>query len=197
MKRVTLLLLFIGLFAMALAATAQDKKMDMASGSSLRADLNKDLDEVEKKLTDLCNAMPDATLSWRPKSDVDVVRSVSEVFAHVAGSNYFLLGLAGIKSPDGLAKDFEKTYTKKAELVEQLHKSFAFMHDALKNTSDADMNKPAKWFGSETTVGGIFTNTSLHQHEHLGQAIAYARVNGVVPPWTAEELKAAKDKKKD
>jgi hypothetical protein len=29
----------------------------------------------------------------------------------------------------------------------------------------------------------------------LGQSIAYARVNGIVPPWTAEAQKKAAEKK--
>jgi len=31
-------------------------------------------------------------------------------------------------------------------------------------------------------------------HEHLGQLVAYARENGIVPPWTAEAKKAAEKK---
>ncbi len=81
----------------------------------------------------------------------------------------------------------EKTVTEKAKVVEMLKKSFEHVRQALLSKSDADLDSPAKLFGQETTVRDVLLTTVTHMHEHLGQSIAYARMNGVVPPWTAAE----------
>ena len=60
-------------------------------------------------------------------------------------------------------------------------------------TSDADLDKPVKMFGRDTTVRGVMLVAVSHEFEHLGQSIAYARTNGVVPPWTAEQQKRIKE----
>ena len=80
-------------------------------------------------------------------------------------------------------------------MIDALKKSFEHVRLAMLRTTDADLDKPAKFFGSETTVRDVFFNTALHMHEHMGQSIAYARMNKVVPPWTAAEQ--AEQQKKD
>jgi len=157
-----------------------------------RGDFLTQLDATEKKLVDLANAIPDEKYSWRPEEGV---RSVSEVYVHVAGANYFFLSFAGVKPPDGISQDMEKTVTRKADVVEALKKSFAFAREAVMKMTDADLAHPAKMFGQETTVEGVLFVMSLHMHEHLGQSIAYARMNGVVPPWTAAQMKQSSGKK--
>ena len=39
-------------------------------------------------------------------------------------------------------------------------------------------------FGNATTHRGVLVTVLSHLHEHLGQSVAYARMNGVVPPWS-------------
>jgi uncharacterized damage-inducible protein DinB len=140
--------------------------------------------DIEKKLLDLADAMPADKYSWRP---MEGVRSVSEVYIHIAGANYLFPSMVGFKRPDDLVKDAEKNVTDKPKVIEYLKKSFDFIRDAVKKTSDDDLDKAAKLFGDETTVRGVFFEAGLHMHEHFGQSIAYARMNKVVPPWTAAE----------
>jgi uncharacterized damage-inducible protein DinB len=59
--------------------------------------------------------------------------------------------------------------------------------------SEEDLEKPAELFGMKTTVRGTYMLVLSHVHEHLGQSIAYARSNGIVPPWTAEQEKKVKE----
>ena len=40
------------------------------------------------------------------------------------------------------------------------------------------------------SVEGIYLRMIIHSNEHMGQLIAYARMNGIVPPWTAEQMNA-------
>ncbi len=70
-------------------------------------------------------------------------------------------------------------------VVAELKKSFAHIRTAALNCNDADLDRPIKMFGNDTTVRGAFIQALTHLHEHLGQSIAYARINGVVPPWSA------------
>jgi uncharacterized damage-inducible protein DinB len=165
-------------------AQDQPKMAETTPTTGIRAELLNDVMELEKKFVDLAEAMPQGKYSWRPMKGV---RSVSEVYMHVAGANYFLPSFAGIKAPEGMSRDMEKTVTQKAKVVEMLKKSFEHLRQAISSTLDADLDKPAKMFGQETTVRAVLLTTVTHMHEHLGQSIAYARMNKVVPPWTAAQ----------
>ncbi len=145
---------------------------------------------IEKQLLSLAEATPADKFGWRPAPGV---RSISEVYTHIAGSNYFILGLAGIKAPAGLDKDMEKNVTEKSKVIDELKKSFEHVRAGIASLSDADLDKPEKFFGSDSTVRGVLLLAANHEHEHLGQSIAYARMNGIVPPWTAEQQKRMKE----
>jgi len=144
----------------------------------------------EKQILDLAEATPADKYGWRPGAGV---RSISEVYIHLAGANYFLLGSAGIKPPAGLDREMEKNVTEKAKVIDELKKSFAHLRAGISATSDADLDKPVKFFGRDSTVRGVMLTAISHEFEHLGQSIAYARMNGIVPPWTAEQQKKIKE----
>lgn len=149
--------------------------------SGIRAELLADLDTLEKKLVSLAEAMPEEKYTWRP---AEGVRSVSEVYMHIAGANFFFPRLVGVEPPAGATRGLEKI-TEKTKVVETLKRSLHHVRQAIVNTPDADLDKPVKMFGRDTTVRAVLIALITHMHEHLGQSIAYARMNGVVPPWTA------------
>jgi uncharacterized damage-inducible protein DinB len=152
------------------------------------------IEDGQDKLVQLAEAMPESKYSWSPDKGV---RTVGEVFMHVAAANYGVPGLIGVAPPEGFKfQTFEHSQTKKADIVKTLKDSFAHMEAALKATSDADMDKPAEFFGMKTTVRGAYLLLLSHVHEHLGQSIAYARSNKVTPPWTAKEQAEAAQKAK-
>jgi uncharacterized damage-inducible protein DinB len=142
------------------------------------------LKDVESKLLSLAEVTPEDKFGWRP---ADGVRSVSEVFMHVAGANYLFPTMVGVKAPSGIDPKMEKTVTQKAAVIEALKASFAHARAAVEGLSDADMDKDTKFFGRATTYQGVLFTMATHMHEHLGQSIAYARTNGVVPPWSKKE----------
>jgi uncharacterized damage-inducible protein DinB len=139
------------------------------------------LDDTEKKLVGLAEATPQEKYSWRP---AEGIRSISEVFMHEAGANVFFMTFMGVKPPAGFDPKGEKTVTEKAKVIEALHASFTHVRDAVTSMSDADMSKTAKMFGQTLTYEEALFVMTNHMHEHLGQAIAYARTNGIVPPWS-------------
>jgi len=183
MKRLVTLALLIA--APLVFAQQNAKKLPQSSApkSGFRAEFSSDLDDVQKKIMDLANAVPAEKYTWRPSADV---RSVSEVYMHIAGGNYFLGTFLGVQPPDDMPKDIEKI-TDKKEVLAALQKSFDHLRTILKNNSDADLEKPVKLFGKPTTHRGVFVTALNHLHEHLGQSIAYARMNGVTPPWSVKE----------
>ncbi|MBI4470888.1 MAG: DinB family protein [Acidobacteria bacterium] len=152
-----------------------------APTTGFRAEFLKQLDAVEKKVIDLAQAMPPDKYSWRPAAGV---RSVSEVYMHIAGGNWLIVRALGVSLPAGISRDMEKI-SDKAKVVDHLKQSFEHVRQAVLGKSDADLDKPAKLFGRETTVRDVFFTVGMHIHEHLGQSIAYARSAGVVPPWSA------------
>ena len=172
-------------------APSQDKAAEKNSATGFRKDFLNQLKGVEEKIMGLAEAIPQESYTWRP---MEGVRSVSEVFMHIAGSNYLLISFTGVKPPAGLDKEDDNSITDKAKIILALKHSFAFTRDAVSGIPDADLDNPAKFFGTPTTVRDVIFQTALHMHEHMGQMIAYARSNKIVPPWTAAE-QAAEQKK--
>lgn len=156
--------------------------------SGFRAEFLSQMDEVEQKLVDLAQAEPQEKYTWRP---AEGVRSISEVYMHVAGGNYLLLQFVGVQPPAGISRDMEKI-TDKAKVVDALKQSFQFVKDSVTKIPDSDLDRRVKYFNGETTVRDVLFSLANHMHEHLGQSIAYARMNGVVPPWSASEQQSSK-----
>jgi uncharacterized damage-inducible protein DinB len=169
-------------FALAVAAPLHAQGM--------MADFHGDVREVQQKLVALAKAMPESSYGWRPGAGV---RSVSEVFMHVASENYFIPASMGKAIPaetgmkDGDFKSID-AYTGKArtkdQVVAELEASFTHLHQAMALTNETNMNEHIKMFGQEFTRQRAMVLTVTHLHEHLGQMIAYARSNNVVPPWS-------------
>jgi uncharacterized damage-inducible protein DinB len=143
-----------------------------------RAEFLADLADVERKLVGIAEATPAAKYTWRPAPDV---RSISEVFMHIAGSNYFLATFIGADAPP-LADNFEKSVTRKADVIAELKRSFEHLRTALRSVED--LEAAVRMFGNQTTHRGVLVTTLSHLHEHLGQLIVYSRMNGIVPPWS-------------
>lgn len=186
----------VAALALALPALAQEPAahghhhMAMPS-SGVRAELIQDIDVLEEKYLGLADAMS-GKYAWRPG---DGVRSVSEVFMHVAGANYYLPTLAGIAPPEGMEVDdlraafarmqeLEKV-TDEAEVKESLRHGFMHARHAIAMTPDDRLEDGIDMFGRSTTKRAALILLVTHMHEHLGQSVAYARTNGVVPPWSA------------
>jgi uncharacterized damage-inducible protein DinB len=191
--RVLAVLVLASAFASAAALGQATTPVAPSALSGLRADVIWQLTDVEKKLVALAEAMPQEKYGWRPGAGV---RSVSEVYMHIAGGNYFLPTFLGAKMPEGITRDMEKTVTEKAKVIEAMKKSFDHARKAVEATPDSDLDKKVKFFGQEPSERMMLVVLVSHGHEHLGQSIAYARMNGIVPPWSegpppAPEKKAA------
>jgi len=148
----------------------------------------------EQRYTRLAEAVPADKYSWRP---AEGVRSIGEVYAHIAAANYNLAKVLGTPLPAGIdPKAINAAAGDKAKTVQTLKDSFAHFRGAILAIKDSDLNNAQKFFGQDTTVRGAFFLVTGHFGEHLGQSIAYSRMNGIIPPWTEDRQKqeAAKPK---
>ena len=149
--------------------------------AGVRGEILAQFDDAAGKLVQLAEAIPQDKFTWRPGEGV---RSVSEVFLHVAGSNHYMLTAVGVPSATQGENDLERSTTDKAQVIAKLKEANASVRAAIQAMPDADLEKATKLFGMDMTYRGVCLMVQSHVHEHLGQMIAYARTNGVVPPWS-------------
>jgi uncharacterized damage-inducible protein DinB len=86
-------------------------------------------------------------------------------------------------------KGFEKSTTDKAKIIAELNQSFEYVRAALEKRSNKELQTIVKQFGPDASEGDVVFLVVSDAHEHLGQAVAYARINGIVPPWTTARMK--------
>ena len=166
---------------------------------TFQQELTDDISQLEKKFVGLAEAVPVKEYGWRP---AEGVRSISEIYNHIAAANYFIASFAGVPMPEDMAmklKDAKKpaeifavlkSYevgTDRAEIVERLRASFSHAVEAVNSQTSQSLLEVVPMFGSERTKRGVLNFLVMHAHEHLGQSIAYARMVGVTPPWTAAQ----------
>ena len=150
-------------------------------GPSYTGDLIADLGELEKKIVGLAKAIPADKFSWSPNKDV---RTVSQALMHTAGANFFFPTLVGGSIPEGVNPRELESITDKDECIAMLEKSYANLRSMVEGVDESKLGDKVNMFGREATMAGLLHSALSHNHEHLGQMIAYARSVGVTPPWS-------------
>jgi len=189
MKRIIAMgfLLIMTFVSINLVAQVNPYKEGTPGVTGYRSEVLAEVMGQEDKFVRLANAIPAEKYTWRP---AEGVRSIAEVFLHVATANYNLYKLVGTPPPaDFDVKTFEKSTTDKAKVISALKDSFEHGRKAITAMPDADLEKSLDWFGGKNTERGILLFIVRHAAEHLGQSIAYARMNGIIPPWTEDAQK--------
>ncbi len=151
--------------------------MAHAQPAGMQAAFGKDAGELSDKFTGLARVMA-GKYDWKPGQGV---RSVGDVFNWIVAENGILVG-ALWGTPNKGAKPAPITDPEK--LQEALKASYVNLQKTIKGLSDNDLQATVKLFGRDMTKQGALMLILGDQHEHLGQSIAYARSNGVVPPWS-------------
>lgn len=184
-------LVLAGCLALSLPALAQGTPAPApaapAPAPTFQTDAAGVLGHVQKEMVSLVGAMPQNKFTWRPAKGV---RSVSEVYLHAAGSAYWFGKQLGFQVPadvEAKMKDFEKSTTDKAKIEKALSDSFEWFASNVKQMPDAELTKTLSLMGHDLTKRAVIMLTMGHFQEHLGQSIAYARMNGVVPPWSKND----------
>lgn len=137
---------------------------------------------VSRQLVALAEAIPAEKYSWRPGPGV---RSTSEVFMHIVIANFWLLSITGPKMPAEIkSNDFEKRVNAKPEVIDWLKRSLDAVKTARAQLKPGDLEHKVKVEGKTATVDGMYLRIIVHANEHMGQLVAYARMNGIAPPWS-------------
>ncbi|MGO9337760.1 MAG: DinB family protein [Terracidiphilus sp.] len=136
---------------------------------------------VSSQLIALAEATPEKNFAWRPAPGV---RSTSEVYMHIVMANFFLLSVTGPKMPADLKDDAEKTVTSKADVIRWLKRSLDAVKEAHLKETPQHLALKVKIEDRMSTVDWMYLRIIIHANEHMGQLIAYARMTGVVPPWS-------------
>ena len=113
---------------------------------------------------------------------------------HIAGANLMLLGLAGVKQPGGLDKapdvptiqGWEKEFTLKRDILAWLKRDCEAVPPAWRGETAMSLDRAVDFLGKPRTVYSFYLCLIVHLNEHMGQLVAYARMNGIRPPWVNE-----------
>ena len=146
--------------------------------SPFMSDYLADFERVSGKLVSLAEAVPADKYSWQPSGEV---RTVSEVYIHVAGANFGIPAGLGATPAKGTV---EAEVTAKEAVIAKLEGSIAYAKEAVKEVAAAGLEEQSELFGFPASKRAYLLILLTHSHEHLGQSIAYARSIGVVPPWS-------------
>jgi len=175
------MLMQFGLCALAVAplvpsAQAQTQAGAQMQPTALQAALGEDVGTLSDKFTGLARVMS-GKYDWKPGQGV---RSVSDVFNLIILEN----GLAANVLSGSPAGARPAPITDPEKVQEALKASYANLQKVVTGLSDNDLRTTVKLFGRDWTKRDALMHVLLDKHEHLGQSIAYARTNGVVPPWS-------------
>jgi hypothetical protein len=149
---------------------------------------------VQGQIMSLLDAFSNEQLAYRP---MEGVRSTSEHFYHVNEGNYLSMKFAGFETPKDIdLKTMEQGPVDKASIKASLKKSFDYAADCISKIPESEYETMVDFFGNKITKLDMIVLAIYHQHEILGELISYARVNKVVPPWTAERQKKMQEQQK-
>ena len=148
-----------------------------------RAEFKGQFEVSARKLVALSEAMPAESYAWSP---MEGVMTVSRVYRHIARYNYMYPHLnLGIEPPKGVDyQTLEEGGTDKDEVVGLLAASMDHVRAVVDGMSEADLDAPVELYGRQVASWAVLLQLITHMNEHLGQSIAYARMNRVVPPWS-------------
>jgi FKBP-type peptidyl-prolyl cis-trans isomerase len=162
---------------------------DASPNAGPAADLLFPVDELEKQALGLAQAIPEDKYDWRPAPGV---RSVREVCLHIAYGNQLMLNISNGIEKDALYKQIQDQIKREGEklskehVVQAMTESFKTLREALQAATSGSMSRDIDFFGKPTTRRAVLVALDVHIGEHVGQLIAYARMNGVVPPWSKQ-----------
>jgi uncharacterized damage-inducible protein DinB len=160
-----------------LLAVALMMPLAQAQPAKFQAAFGEDAGTLSKKFTGLAQVMA-RKYEWKPGQGV---RSVGDVFNLIVEENGLLADALTGKTNTGTEP---APITDPGKMQDALKASYANLQKAITGLSDNDLQTHVKLFGEDMTKQDAVMLILEDQHEHLGQSIAYARTNGVVPPWS-------------
>ena len=171
---------FVPAFALLLVVNGSVAAQSAPPGS--REELLRVFNSSAQKFEELAAAMPADKFNWSPGPGV---MTVAQVYAHVAHYNYrYPSQNMKLAAPRGVGLDTLERMTDKAQIVALLKSSAEYVRQGVKQMPDAQLAQSTELYGRNVPQWSVLLQLVAHMNEHLGQSIAYARMNGVVPPWS-------------
>ena len=134
------------------------------------------------RLVRLAEALPEDVYSWKPN---ETGMTVEHVFMHIVRYNYaYPERNLGIASPADIDLDKLESMTGKETVLEYLKPSLDYARATLVEMPEEDRTKIVELYGNDTQAWNVFLQLQVHMAEHLGQLMAYSRMNDIVPPWS-------------
>lgn len=165
-----------------LAFTSISANAQESSAIAVVSDFQNVFASTIDKAGQLGSAIPEEKYDWRPSEGV---RSIREVVLHIAGANYFFGSVLGAEIPEGVdPRSMEESGMSREQAVAALEESVSYIQNFLNTLTEEDLNTKIDFFGNEVTKREAMIVLGGHASEHLGQLIAYARMNNVSPPWS-------------
>ncbi|UCD24190.1 MAG: DinB family protein, partial [Gemmatimonadota bacterium] len=150
--------------------------------ADLRDDLLGHFGRSSRKMEQLSQAVPAELYTWSPGEGV---MSIARVYMHIARYNYmYLEENLGIAAPAGVDWPNFESITDKESVVELLAQSIEHVKQSVGSMSEADLTRETTLYGRQVAGWAVLVQLVAHMNEHVGQSIAYARMNGIVPPWS-------------
>jgi hypothetical protein len=171
--------------AMPMAATAQMDGSDSETMNWQAAQVA-DFETMRDKFLALADAFPEGTWDWSP---MEGVRSVKDVMALMVAEGNLFPNMWGATAPAGAASGFGPEMERvgamsKAAVIGEMEKSFEHLISSTRSLTMEELMADGAWFGTAMSTAAVISSASGDMHEHLGQSIAYARSNQIVPPWS-------------
>ena len=162
--------------SLVLAGTAQAQ----STPTDYRDEFMRHFEQSSRKLISLSDAIPEDLYTWSPSEGV---MPIAQVYMHIARYNYMYPEDAlGISPPDGVDLDELESITDKEQVKRLLRQSVEHVRMHIPQMSTDDLTRPTRLYGREVAGWAVLFQLLSHMNEHVGQSVAYARMNGIVPP---------------
>jgi uncharacterized damage-inducible protein DinB len=167
----------------ALPATTLAQTQAARDAITPRSEIMTHFDGSMSKVVALAKAMPAEAYRWKPEP---AAMEVGQVFAHIANYNFgYLTGNMGVTAPAGIKRDTVEAMRDKAQIVALLERSMQYVKQNVAAMPAEQLDRQTNLYGRTVPQWAVLMQLVAHMNEHLGQSIAYARANKIVPPWSS------------
>ena len=172
------LLLPAAVVAVALASPA----VGQSAATDYRDEFLRQFEASSRKVVMLAEAIPAELYTWSPGEGV---MSIGRVYMHIARYNYgYPASALDVAVPEGIDLDTLEALTDKATVRRILDASVDHVQRAARAMTDEELRRPTRLYGREIARWAVLLQLIAHMNEHVGQSVSYARMNGIVPPWS-------------
>lgn len=134
------------------------------------------------KVAALAEVVPEDLYGWSP---MEGVMHVAQVYMHLARYNYLYLDTSlGVPVPEGIVMSELESITDKSRVLDIFERSVEHVRESVERMTEEELTAPTILYGREVAGWAVLFQLLAHMNEHVGQSVAYARMNGIVPPWS-------------